>query len=451
MDYLSAVWNYDAPKHRDRPHRKVTVLKCEPGFEDVKDFFQHSIESGNDLGASAAVYFRGKEVVRLVGGCKGGNPTDGNADPYSEDCLQMVFSSTKLLEAVCIAVCHDRGYLHYDDPIAKHWPEFAQNDKEQITVRDLMQHRAGLAVLDRRLSVEECHAENQDALGDYLAAQATNFEGYPKPFGYHATTRGLYVNQIIRRVDPKKRSIREFAKEEICDPLGIEFYIGLTELEHLKRVSPLTFMGPKDMFTQILPQTILPNAVADYFYTNPYNQMPKISKKLIPRLRDQNSYPRRALSYSIRHSETNFNKPVGQAVLGASHNGFSNAWSMARLAAMLCNHGEIDGVRILSEDTVVYAETIPEDHSKTLDKVLYRPVKYNTGGWGLFTPEIHGLRAKGWGGYGGSLILYDSEHDLAVGYAMTALGLAALGDHRGLGLVKAAQASVEKLKACEAG
>jgi CubicO group peptidase (beta-lactamase class C family) len=191
-----------------------------PGFEEVRIEFARNFVERGDLGAAVSAYWRGQKVVDLWGGRKSPD-TDV---PWREDTLVIVNSTTKGMAAMTLAIANSRGWLDYDAPIAKYWPEFAQNGKEAITVRQLLAHQAGLVLLDEDLTIEKMH--DLDAVADLLARQKPQWIPGTR-YGYHAMTIGLYMQEIIRRVDPKHRTLGQFFRDEIAIPLGLEFYIGL--------------------------------------------------------------------------------------------------------------------------------------------------------------------------------------------------------------------------------
>ena len=138
--------------------------------------------------------------------------------------MVVVKSTTKGLAAMTLAVANARGWLDYDAPVARYWPEFAQNGKDAITVRQLLGHEAGLVLLDEKLTIEKLR--DLDDVARVLARQKPAWPPGTR-HGYHAMTIGLYMQELIRRVDPAHRTLGRFFHEEIAAPLGLEFYIGL--------------------------------------------------------------------------------------------------------------------------------------------------------------------------------------------------------------------------------
>jgi CubicO group peptidase (beta-lactamase class C family) len=191
-----------------------------PGFEEVRAEFERNFTERGEIGAAVAAYWRGEKVVDLWGGRR---TPDGDA-PWNEDTMVVVMSTTKGLAAMTLAVANARGWLDYDAPVARYWPEFAQNGKAAVTVRQLLGHESGLVLLDEKLPVEKL--SNLDYVAGVLARQKPAWPPGTR-HGYHTMTLGLYMQELVRRVDPAHRTLGRFFHEEIAEPLDLEFYIGL--------------------------------------------------------------------------------------------------------------------------------------------------------------------------------------------------------------------------------
>jgi CubicO group peptidase (beta-lactamase class C family) len=191
-----------------------------PGFEQVRAEFERNFTERGEIGAALAVYWRGDKVVDLWGGRR----TPAGAEPWNQDTMVVVMSTTKGLAAMTLAVANARGWLDYDAPIARYWPEFAQNGKGAVTVRQLLAHEAGLVLIDEKLTIDQMR--DLDYVAHVLARQKPAWPPGTR-HGYHAMTIGLYMQEIIRRVDPAHRTLGRFFQEEIAEPLGLDFYIGL--------------------------------------------------------------------------------------------------------------------------------------------------------------------------------------------------------------------------------
>jgi CubicO group peptidase (beta-lactamase class C family) len=154
--------------------------------------------------------------------------------------MVMVASTTKGLSAMTLALANARGWLDYDAPVVRYWPEFAQNGKAEVSVRQLLGHEAGLVLLDEPLTLDKLR--DFDYLARVLARQKPAWPPGTR-HGYHTMTLGLYMQELIRRVDPAHRTLGRFFHDEIAAPLNLEFYIGLPDTvsdERLARVKPLS-------------------------------------------------------------------------------------------------------------------------------------------------------------------------------------------------------------------
>ena len=207
-----------------------------PGFEEVRAEFERNFAERGEIGAAVAAYWRGEKVVDLWGGRR----TPDGDEPWTEDTMVVVMSTTKGLSAMTLAVANARGWLDYDAPVTRYWPEFAQNGKEAVTVRQLLGHEAGLVLLDEQLPLEKLL--DLDYVARVVARQRPAWPPGTR-HGYHTMTIGLCMQELIRRVDPAHRTLGRFFHEEIAAPLGVEFYIGLPRdilEERLARVKPLS-------------------------------------------------------------------------------------------------------------------------------------------------------------------------------------------------------------------
>ena len=205
------------------------MARWHQGSRRFRDAFANNFEYHGDVGAAFALYQDGEKVVDIWGGVA----DEETGRPWEEDTLQLVFSTTKGATAACAHLLAQRGEFDFDAPVAQYWPEFKANGKENIPVRWLLSHRAGLPVLDKPVSPEDVYAWTPFV--DALAAKKPEWEPGTK-HGYHAVTYGNLVGEVVRRISGK--SIGQFFKDEIADPLGAEFYIGLPESEE-HRVSKL--------------------------------------------------------------------------------------------------------------------------------------------------------------------------------------------------------------------
>ena len=208
-----------------------------PGFEEVRAEFERNFAERGEIGAAVAAYWRGEKVVDLWGGRR---TPEGDA-PWNEDTMVVVMSSTKGLAAMTLAVANARGWLDYDSAVARYWPEFAQNGKAAITVRQLLGHEAGLVLLDEPLTI--ARMRDLDDVARLLARQKPAWPPGTR-HGYHTMSLGLYMQELIRHVDPARRTLGRFFHEEIAEPLGLEFYIGLPHDVPDERLATVKTLSP---------------------------------------------------------------------------------------------------------------------------------------------------------------------------------------------------------------
>ncbi len=250
-----------------------------PEFEAVRDAFADNFKRRNELGAACCVYYRGEKVVDLWGGVR----NESTGEPWEADTMVLVWSATKGLSGLALALAHSRGLFDYDEPISTYWPEFAQQGKDKITVRQLLAHQAELFTFD---GVDDKNLiADLDRLAVVLAKQKPAREPGTRQM-YHAITLGYYESELLRRVDPQGRSIGQYFHDEIATPLGIDFYIRLPEdipNSRLATLRPAKF-GISSIFT--LPLTMIPAVL------NPRSEFRKSMIGTIIPLDDERIYAR---------------------------------------------------------------------------------------------------------------------------------------------------------------
>jgi CubicO group peptidase (beta-lactamase class C family) len=210
------------------------------GFEAVRDAFAENFSRRDELGGACCAYHRGEKIVDLWGGVR--NKATG--EPWQEDTMVIVYSTTKGLAAMTLAVAHSRGWLDYEERVCRYWPEFAQQGKETITVRQLLAHQAGLFAFGE--PVDRSVVADLDHLAVVLARQKPVWEPGTRQ-AYHAITLGYYESELLRRVDPQHRSLGQFFQEEIASPLGLDFYIRLPESIPNSRLATISRPSPVAM------------------------------------------------------------------------------------------------------------------------------------------------------------------------------------------------------------
>lgn len=208
--------------------------KCDQRFSGVKEVFNTHLAAGREIGAAVAITLENRLVVDLWGGYKDRQETR----PWTRDTLVNLYSTTKGMTATCVHRLIDEERLDPDQTVATYWPEFAQNGKERITIRQLLCHQAGLPAIGRRLAPEAIY--DWETMTDALAEQAPWWPPGTQ-HGYHARTFGWLLGEVVRRVTGK--TVGAYFSDEIARPLGLDVHIGLVSAEH-HRVAPITKVPP---------------------------------------------------------------------------------------------------------------------------------------------------------------------------------------------------------------
>ncbi|OBK19521.1 serine hydrolase domain-containing protein [Mycobacterium asiaticum] len=198
---------------------------CASNFVGVRDAFERNFALRGEVGAAVAVWVDGHLVVNLWGG----SADAAGRRPWQEDTLTTVLSGTKGLTSTCVHQLADRGELDLHAPITRYWPEFGQAGKDAITLAMVMSHRSGVIGPRTRLTTEQlCD-------WDYVCGQLAIAEPWWKPGtaqGYHMTTFGFILGEVFRRVTG--RTIGQYLRTEIAQPIGAELHIGLTPAEQAR-------------------------------------------------------------------------------------------------------------------------------------------------------------------------------------------------------------------------
>jgi CubicO group peptidase (beta-lactamase class C family) len=391
-------------------HTDITVGgSVAPGWEPVRAAFVDNQASGEDTGAAVAIHHRGELVVDLWGGS-----FDGGDRAYDDSTLQLVFSTTKGITAIAVAICVERGLIDYSAPVATYWPEFAAHGKGAATVAQLLSHQCGLFSVQGAISIDD--ALDWPTITARLADTAPEWP-IGTNHGYHALTYGWLAGELVRRVDPQNRGFGQFVHDEIAGPLGAEFYIGLpAELE--PRVAP------------ILGQPLQSDT-----------DDPAL-KAMIEQFLGPDSNGGRALTLNGAFSDDGvFNTRRVHAAEIPAANGITNARSLSRIYAATL--APIDGVRLIDDDVRDLARNTLTPTGEP-DACLIMPTTFGMGFMthGLFTP-FAGPGSYGHPGAGGSVGFAQPERQLAFGYVMNQSARNLAGDLRAARLTDAAVAIID--------
>jgi CubicO group peptidase (beta-lactamase class C family) len=382
-----------------------------PGFEEVQVEFERNFAERGEIGAAVSAYWRGEKVVDLWGGRR----APGADAPWEEDTMVVVHSTTKGISAMTLAVAHARGWLDYDAPVARYWPEFAQGGKESTTVRQLLGHEAGLVCLDEYLSFDRLR--NLDDVARVLARQKPAWRPGTR-HGYHAMTIGLYMQELIRRVDPAHRTLGRFFREEIGTLLGVDFFIGLPpEIPARRLATVLTFSTSRAL--RALPTTPWPMLLRVLW---PWSLL----RKSMQLLSDADCNDRRYFEVEI---------PAG--------NGVGTARAIARLYSAFAEGGAELGV---GPDTMATL-TAPPTSTYTKDVVMGVPCCFSLG-FIRPGPKVEfgsSRRAFGTPGAGGSFGFADPDARMGYAYVMNKMDFHMLDDPREKALRDAVYRAIRKL------
>jgi CubicO group peptidase (beta-lactamase class C family) len=365
-------------------------------------------------GASFSATVNGVEVVTLTGGMA--RP----GEKWTPDTRTTVMSVAKGFAGLAVAMLADRGQLDPEERVAAYWPEFAANGKQDIRVRDILLHTAGVIGLPRvadLLGWDGRGWSDLDAIAAALAAAEPAWAPGTRT-GYHAVTYGWLVGELVRRVDG--RTLGCFFREEVAGPLGIRTAIGVPVDDQ----SDLAIVHPEGMDRSALV-------------------LRRLHRKVRNQMRDPATLLGRASlgdgSQSIFDTPGDFmNKPFWHAAEVPSSNGVSSARDLARLFAAVALGGELDGVRLLSKETlgrfcapqpsgpdVVMTSAFGPITRRLLTKASSagRSLSFgvnppSSGGRRPFGPGLHSVGA---GGYGGQLVLADPDRGVSAAFVRSGL------------------------------
>jgi CubicO group peptidase (beta-lactamase class C family) len=389
-----------------------------PGYESVRTLFEDNFRTRNEIGAAVAVVVRNELVVDLWGGMA--DPRSGRA--WAEDTLVNFFSTTKGVSALATAHAHSRGLFEYDETVAHYWPEFAQTGKQDITVRTLLSHQAGLCAIDEPLDLATL--ADPDALAAALAKQAPAWTPGHK-HGYHGISLGWYESELIRRTDPRGRTIGRYFADEIAAPLGLDFYIGLPDDVPDERLARI--MGDWYALKMIFNLRTMPPSFVKGF--------------LNPRSLTARSFGNpKVLGQVARYND----RALRRLELPAS-NGTGTVRSVAQVYGEFASGGKRLGI----DERTLAALTQPATQPKagSFDEVLRDNTKFALGcckPWPGF--EFGSAQAFGTMGAGGSMGLADPELELGFCYGMNRMGFYLWNDPREQLLRDAAHAAAKALR-----
>jgi CubicO group peptidase (beta-lactamase class C family) len=362
-------------------------------FEPLRDVIEGNLASGAECGLSVTVDVGGRTVVDVHGGFADAARTR----PWQPDTIVNVWSTTKTVTSLAVLMLADRGLVDLDAPVARYWPEFAAAGKERVLVRHVMSHSSGVSGWNAPFALTDMYdRERSTAL---LAAQAPWWEPGTAS-GYHALNFGHLLGEIVRRVSGK--TLTEFVAGEIAGPLGADFQVGARPADWAR-------------CAEIVPPPPLPFDPAGL---DPDSVLVKTLNGPPPDAGAANTAGWR------------------QAEIGAA-NGHGNARSVARVLSAVTLGGTVDGVRLLSPETI--GQIFREQTSGT-DLFIGAPLRFGIG-YGLPEPASVPFVPEGqvcfWGGWGGSAIIMDLDRRATISYMMNKMQPGLIGSDNAAAYVNA--------------
>lgn len=396
----------------------------ERGYEPVVDAFRANFASRGELGAAVAVYVHDKLVLDLWAGHR----DRARTRPWDRDTIAPVFSSTKGVAALVVAALVSCRRLDYDRPVADYWEEFAAHGKATITVRQLLDHEAGVPALDRPVRLSEL--SNLDAVAAVLADQVPAWKPGTR-HGYHPMTVGLYLRELIRRVDPLHRTLGEYFADEFAHPLDLDFHIGLPPNEQ-------SAAGIMSRVAELSP--------------TPTREIPRYERDfalgVVASMTFRHSLTRRAMnSPAIELPPHQFAQRAFLEQENPAAGGVGTARALARLYSLSVADGTAESRLPITTEVLRQIASPPTCRVPDWDLTLKNSSRYHLGmrkpcrrHFRIGTDD----RAFGTTGLGGSVGFADPATGIGFGYIPTRLGWALVDDVRARALRQAVQKCLDR-------
>ncbi|NND35192.1 MAG: beta-lactamase family protein [Saprospiraceae bacterium] len=396
-----------------RPGKNIQGFTSQD-FSPVKEAFIDNFKQRGELGAACSIYHRGKKVVDLWGGYR--NPK--TREPWEENTIVQVFSTTKGMTLLVLAKLHSEGLLDYNEKVATYWPEFARNGKDQITVEQLVTHKAGLVLLGRQIMSSELN--NHRDLSRILE-NVTPMWQPGKKHGYHSASIGLYIQQLVLRIDRMGRTVGQYFTEEITQPLKVDFHIGL----------------PRDFDRQrfaTIKKIKLFNAIFN---------LGKPPRGLVWQMIRRNSLMNQSFSTIVSDvqdplQELQYENPSG--------GGAGSARALAKVYGILAKGG--DDLDISPETLAFISKFTAPPEDGIFDEVMKWESLGSSGGFAKPDAQFRFSNDSAFGfvGSGGSFAFADPQNQIGYAYVTNKMDFYGMNDPREVALREAMYQCVAKLK-----
>jgi CubicO group peptidase (beta-lactamase class C family) len=386
-------------------------------YTEIADSFRENFEIHGEIGASLCVYHKHEKVIDIWGGYKDLEKTK----EWDENTVVPIFSATKAIAASCLAICHSRGLFVYKDYISEYWPGFNTGSKKEITIEQLLQHRAGLSAIDKKLDTNII--KDRSLLDSVIADQEPHWQ--PGDYqGYHVWNIGWYISSLLLRIDPEKRFLKEFLEQEVLPEIDGEIRIGLEHDYDWAEIATLKpFSKVKGMFSMPL------KFVLEFFkpWSLTYKSM---------------------LNPLFVSNHSNFNKPeILQLEIGAG-GGIGNARGLASLIDSLTNENH---PLCLSKQTAEYLMMYPDEPQKGWEDIVFKQDTFRFHAGFMKPSEKHNFSdsSKAFGGFGagGSFVFHDPDKNLTIAYTMNNMSSEMMNMDRELNIRDAVNKIISNMRA----
>jgi len=407
-----------------RNHRKNRLLAdaeihgfVASGFGAVREAFEQNFAERNELGGGCSVFLNGEKVVDLWGGYRDME----TLEPWDEETMVVVYSTSKGLAAMTLALAHSRGLIDYDEKVAAYWPEFAQSGKGDVTVRQLLAHQAGLFAFDE--TVDAATVADPDKLAEVMAQQKPAWKPGERQ-AYHAISLGFYEGELIRRVDPQHRSLGQYFHEEIALPLGLEAYIRLPRDIPNSRLAVIDRPGMLEMIMSFPPMLTIDS--------------------LNPRSNIYRALVTNPGSEIVHDEETVYSRELEVP----SGGGVSTAAAIAKVYGVFASGGKELGLKRATLDLLA-APAIPSENG-FYDECMRGEAKFSLGfmkpceAWPFHEPQAYGHP-----GAGGSMGFADPVNGIGYAYVTNRMGTSLTSDPRDIALREAVYRCVDRTETPE--
>ncbi|MDF3818526.1 serine hydrolase [Leptospira sp. 96542] len=365
---------------------------CHPKFAAVKAAFVDNFISKNEIGAAVSIYHKGTKVVDLWAGYKNLK----TKDLWLEETTVPFFSVTKGMAALCFLILAERKKLDYNRKVSFYWPEFAMNGKENITVKQLLEHLAGLHALDKKFYIEDVWLK-QTEIYEALIYQSPAWNPGTKQ-AYGAQVWGLFAAELFKKI--AKESAGKFFEREVRKKLKLNLYLGL----------------PKE----------LQSNVATIYPISNLHRILKLLPQIIFGIGNEGRAGRAVLKGNSEVKKAYLNPSVGLKGLNAFNdnelhkqellwaNGIGDARSLASIYNVLAMGGKVGNIKFANTSLL---KELKKENDLRYDWVVHKPIGWNLGFLkeepGIFSPNVESF---GHAGMGGSVAFADPKAKLSFAY-----------------------------------